>query len=927
MLRREARPGPTRVSPYFFEHLSQRTASPSLEAGSQAALPAQPPSSSTPQVCNQSEDHPPTTAASPSTVDGHSDAAAPSPVLPSSAVPPEAAEADVTRRAPWQPALVTGLRDVDATLWNHFTPHDYRHTVEQFVSTEHERTTQLSSRVDEMWAEVERVIQRNTVRHRALTALQSPTATEAVGEGDTATPMPSPPPPPPLLAVVHQMVFWTAEEMVRRYGLDLPVARDRSRSGSTNRKKRVKRGDGDAQVVQPEVASGDDEIAEDDAEDEGRITLDFTVQMPSITAGHATGEAGEVTNEKNTAAGSETEDKAAATTADHPPSPHTAGMHHANAWQLRREDLLHPSRRPQCLRRLFAPLLQRRASLPRELTLLLNDLQRVQSKALPQLEEGLAQSSPYAIALHVPFQTIATFFTRYLAQESATVQLEATQVEAHTADTVTSAALELFLSQALLNEPVVAEPPPRSVIVVEEDGVPEEEPVPLELMDLPERAALAEHMWQLLFAQLQAHKEGVTDGLRAYAALTDCSRSSSETLSAALKTCNASSQAVLARMTTDTTTCAEAMTKAGSHTLAIVDEMDRNFATDSAALERSIEKKVVAVEKSAHTQEKLARRVREAVRDLFVEQRKYEELTQELWQERLALEQLRSSYEQVRQAIHTCHEEAVHAEQRAREVRGLLQRAEEARQSLMDAAELHLGRVKHDDYFRRCRVLDIATRAAQRWSHCLDDISYLYSERSAFLERKEPHTSWSLNYLLTAEREWAVANLRAVKEECAELDARLGELSALRTELGMDPRAGLEEDQTPTSTGLSDDERRRRMRRVDGPLRVQRLTTSLSALRARGPEASTAATRSRIERAGGQPSTFKAVGETVEEKTRHDEGGSTLTAVHKVRVGLGGAGSGHRVAETYPKAAATEEKRCGVYAADDARRSVAADAD
>lgn len=638
-------------------------------------------------------------------------------------------------------APVTRVKPMDAALWRHYTPEAYRDAFLHFVGEENTTTASLEEQVAQMWAKVEDVIARNKVRRELL-------------QDDHLE---------PLLQDMGRMSFWTAEDIFKCFDFDVSMS-----VGDQNTEPLVTSlspGDTDTKDAQErqQIAQG------------ARITLDFSVDMVGAAAGGGAPDDGD----GERAAGPQT------------------GMHHAHAWRTSDADLLNPSKRPHCLRRLFAPLLQKRDQLPKSLTLLLADVQIVQSTQLPALEESIERGIFFNIPLYIPFQLISTCITRYLTQENPTAEMEVDQLRAFGPVREAVQRLESYVAEKTAQ--------------MKEKG---------EEVSLEQCCEVAEGMWGLLFDELETHKRVHRMAMDGYDAMTECASITEASLTTSVDTCDEISRQSLAQLQSDASLCADTITEVGQQVLRIAEDTGREYETNQARLRQSIHSKAVYLQKSEARQEKLARRVREAMKDLYQEQLTYEETTQEYLQDRLTLAQLEASHAQLRQFIQSRHDAAVNAEHHAAEVRRLLTDAVSSRTNLMVACRQHLGRMQTESFYRRNRIMTRIVDNAKQWSRCVHDVCHIYESRYSELEDKT-NLSWQLEYLVAGERNQAVNNLTDLRPELMHVQEAWASIVTTLQSLEIDVPSPAEQ------VAQRDTAFRAALVQLDGPPKVQRKTTTL----------------------------------------------------------------------------------------------------
>lgn len=478
------------------------------------------------------------------------------------------------------------------------------------------------------------------------------------------------------------------------------------------------------------------------------------------------------------------------------------------AYQKSKADLLNPSKRPLCLRRLFAPLLQKREQLPKNLTLLLSDVHKCQVEVFPSLEEALTDCSMFHIPLHLPFQIISQYIQRYLTREMPTVAISSAQAHETIVEEMKqeSPELENFIRE-------------RGEDISYLDNVP-----------TVERHSLAQEMWKKLLATFSRHEIRHHTLLKDYSELTRSSEVELTRLKQALEQCSDTSATAIMQLEEDAKECIGVVKSMTEKTKSMLEEINAQYQKEEEGLRSSLKRKMYQLQRSEAEQERLARRVREAVKALANEQLKYEETAQEVCQERLALAQVQVSYNQLQNAVKTCVEEALATDKRATQIHRMLKKADKTRQFLLTSCRQHVGRLETEDYYRRLGVVDRSCQNMQSWARWLNDAVAVYEDRFEGLTAKTQRVSWQMEFLMSAEREFAVRNLMDSKDAWMLLEERWKEVKALYKELQNDDEA-IPPLLDPVHLTSPDAEALRTcMKNLDGPLNVQRQAPRLGEL-------------------------------------------------------------------------------------------------
>ncbi|KEG11693.1 hypothetical protein DQ04_02361050 [Trypanosoma grayi] len=432
------------------------------------------------------------------------------------------------------------------------------------------------------------------------------------------------------------------------------------------------------------------------------------------------------------------------------------GKHHAKAWGRTDRDLLNPARCPNCLRRLFAPILQRRDELPKSLTLLFNALQRVQSGTFPQIE-AVIEKGFFELPLYRPFRCISSFITRYLAEDLKGEKRGQAFAGVYKLVSGKLKDAQEKLRQFGHNRAVSASPSPRE--------------------------GAAELLYGTLLTELRERKslhDGCTCDLQD---LTDVATEQLTGMERGLQECDSESRRLLSEIKQDAEEYVAGLEATTERRKAVMEEVNAAYQRDHDRLFASLQAKQYRAKKSEELQEKLARRVREATKEWYVEQLKYDGLAQEIITESVTLQQLDHSYKQLKGVLDEWAT-SIDSEEKAQWVTDVLQQSEEVRAHLITQCQQHIGRLKTEEHYRRCRLAGYATENALSWSRCLQDLAAIYESHYDTLAEK-CNTSMQLRYLLSYEKDHVVRDLHQLQCEIMQLDAKWGELTPVLEELDM----------------------------------------------------------------------------------------------------------------------------------------------
>lgn len=643
-------------------------------------------------------------------------------------------------------------RELQETLWSSYTPTSYREAFSTFLTDEDDVTERLRRAVAEAWASVERIMQRNNDRRAHLAALTDNAAAWR--------------------AEVRSKLYWQSEDIVSRYGLEVGgQSSTEAATASTAAKQR-----GDAAENRKTSNSNESEPTHPSEDGEEHVLLDFSVLQENPLGSSLQGKAESDGRPRSNDSGEDDAEEGG-----RPDVVRFAGRvtdvsgasapQRAKAWTTTTKDLLDPCARPHPLRRLFSPLLQQqqRETLPKWTTLLLNEVRDLQRTQLPDLEARLQSSVLFKVPLHRPFLEARAALQACVTQRRTAPEVESGQVTAYRQVEQLGKRLLSFLKERQQQQEHEEEYSGKKKASEEEDPV----------MDMEERWATAETLWTMLLTELDACKRFIADAMPRCTTLHDIVHAENEGVTAALQRHRAACDSTLARMKAEAQTCAALLTRNGQRTLTAVAEMGEKYTPDETRLRSAIARRRTELTQLEVQQEKNVRRVREALKACFMDQMKYEEAAQALLQDQLTLAQLETSHQQLRQAVQVRHDGAVECEKHAAQLTQLLADGDTVAHAFFAACEAHTRRMADEDYFIQCRLVDQCTLALQQRCRCLHAMTALYDQRYATLERRASR-SWQLQFLLSGEQDWAVANLADVRAEFALLEQDWETLRAMR---------------------------------------------------------------------------------------------------------------------------------------------------
>ncbi|TPP54539.1 hypothetical protein CGC21_17905 [Leishmania donovani] len=404
-----------------------------------------------------------------------------------------------------------------------------------------------------------------------------------------------------------------------------------------------------------------------------------------------------------------------------------------------KDNLFNPCACAHFLRRIFAPLQKMRDSLPKWTTLLLQDVHDVQKAALPSLEKRVQDSVLFKVPLHRPFLNARAALQSCVQQRRVAPDAEVAQV------------------------PVYRQLEQHGKLWIDFGLVSTADSSEDEIADLAQRWATAEALWTLLLDELDTCKCFFADAIHRRSAVHDGVTAEMESLQQSVHSHRRHCDATVAALKSDAEACAELLSRNRQRIVTAVEEMEKTFISERDRLQQSIAQGKALLTRLEGQQEKSARRVREALKVFFTEQLQYEEASQALLQDHLSLTHLEASHGELRQAVQLGYEGALDSRKNASALLQLLADGDTAVRQLFDACEAHCRRIETENHFIQCRL-----------------------QRYAALEARSGD-SWQRQFLLSGERDWAVANLSDVRAELVQLEQDWRQVCALREELELEP--------------------------------------------------------------------------------------------------------------------------------------------
>jgi hypothetical protein len=399
------------------------------------------------------------------------------------------------------------------------------------------------------------------------------------------------------------------------------------------------------------------------------------------------------------------------------------------------------------LRRVFGPMLQKREQLPKELTILFSSLDGIQKGEFREMEEAL-KTCALSASLHTPFVKIQHFIMRHLAKSSLGAQLEKAYCE--TADPKSK---ELAATYDTLR-----------TLWSEDDS------------ESQRKTDATQTMWDALAAELSARRTINADAIQCTSACVEFESKMEQELPAMLEKCaqdvneefqlieNDAKEAFAT--TNELYRIAEEAAAASSAT----------YSKERAALLDGIKSSEYQAKHSQVQQEKMIRRIREAVKELRVEQGRHEVFISDLVVQRVRLQQLDVAYDQFREALQQRQSMMTEAHSTCQTLNAVLAKAAETRDKILHQCRLHVNRTITEERLRCRRMVDRSAQNCQAWARVTNDIAALFEARREHVHKKSDE-SWQLNYLFAQERSRTMANIEAIFVEYKKIEAVWGTIT------------------------------------------------------------------------------------------------------------------------------------------------------
>lgn len=392
------------------------------------------------------------------------------------------------------------------------------------------------------------------------------------------------------------------------------------------------------------------------------------------------------------------------------------------------------------LRRLFRDMLSRRRELPKELTILLNRIESMQKKELPALESQLEESS-LEVPIHVPLARVALLLHRAFTKPSRGALEE-----------------DAFLSamRPLLNELDESYASLRGLWNAED-------------MTSTRKADATEAMWTSLLTELATRKDVHQDCDVILESVALCERELSTILSSSMETCREQIERDFREIEADASTVEGSATATLAQAEAAKGALEVAHREDRMSIDTALQGVKFQISSSLQAQEKCARRVREAYKELHREQIKHEQLVANYLHLKTVSKQVDASAAQLHGLVASKLERASAAKSTSSHLQTIITSTRDACNTLLLECEQHAARVNTEEYFRKCRVVGYAADNLAKWLRCANDVASLYAAREEAVRTKSD-SSWQLAYLLTHERQRCLGNLEAVRNEVRVID-------------------------------------------------------------------------------------------------------------------------------------------------------------
>ena len=393
------------------------------------------------------------------------------------------------------------------------------------------------------------------------------------------------------------------------------------------------------------------------------------------------------------------------------------------------------------LRRVFGPMLEKREILPKDLTILFASLDAVQKGDFHEMEESL-QSCALKVSLHIPFAKIQQFISRNLCKNSVGAEVEAAYC----------AKANPLCRDIQSNYEAIRR------LWSEEDT------------SSGTKTDATAAMWETLASELSRRRELNADVMTATSSCAEYEAKLQGELPALLQQCAEDVNAEFQLIQSDAKDAFAAANELYRKATAASETSSATYAAEKVKLVEGLKSSEYKCKHSQAQQEKMIRRIREAVKELRVEQGRHEVFMKDVLTQRVRLEQLDAAYEQFAAALKQRQDMMLEAHATCTTLNDVLAKAATTKDKILTECRFHVNRVLTEERLRCCRMIDRAAHNAQDWARVTNDITALFEARRDHVHKKSDD-SWQLNYLLGQERTRTMANIDAIRIEYKKIES------------------------------------------------------------------------------------------------------------------------------------------------------------
>lgn len=430
----------------------------------------------------------------------------------------------------------------------------------------------------------------------------------------------------------------------------------------------------------------------------------------------------------------------------------------ASSWAAKSSDILQGQidrLHAAPIRKIFRGLLEKRDTLPAELTLLLNGIEKVQREEAPRIESKM-EACPLHVPLHTPFTRVGVFVNRHLTHASEAALLEAAFTGAFK-PLLKDLDRDYQMCRSLWNA---------------------------EDMSSATKADATQTMWRTLLTEVATRRDVQSECSAAFERVSQLESAFQATVPLELQRCAEAVKQDFVALHVDAQAVSTAATGALRHAQETMAAVTAAHRRDRDAIDAALKESWYRVTQSLSAQEKCARKVREAMKELHREQSKHSQHVAEHLHLLTASAQVDESVRQLGALVQGRMGRAEAAQGTSDALHALLDDAEAACSTLLAECERHVGRIRTEETFRKSRVLHIGAENLSQWLRSVNDLSVLYTARhDAVLQKSQ--SSWQLEYLLSQERHKCAVHLEAVKRELMAVEAQWAKLHGQFDLIGM----------------------------------------------------------------------------------------------------------------------------------------------